>query len=70
MPMKNSLVPAAVVVMAGVAALCGGVASAADQNSFVANTAIDGPVLTFDWPAIEVGVGSYESIQGAGSRKA
>jgi L-aminopeptidase/D-esterase-like protein len=43
-----------------VAALCGGVATAADQNSLVANTAIDGPALTFDWPAIEVGVGSYE----------
>jgi L-aminopeptidase/D-esterase-like protein len=42
------------------AALCGGTATAADQNGLVANTAIDGPVLTFDWPAIEVGIGSYE----------
>jgi L-aminopeptidase/D-esterase-like protein len=58
--MNKSLVPASVAIIAGVAALCGGVAKAADQNSLVANTAIDGPVLTFDWPAIEVGVGSYE----------
>jgi hypothetical protein len=61
-------ITASVAIIAGVAA--GGVAAAADQNSLVANTAIDGPVLVFDWPAIEVGVGSYESIQGAGSRKA
>jgi hypothetical protein len=26
----------------------------------VANTAIDGPVLMFDWPAIEICIGSYE----------
>jgi L-aminopeptidase/D-esterase-like protein len=58
--MNKSLVPASVAIIAGVAALCGGVATAADQNSLAANTAIDGPVLTFDWPAIEVGVGSYE----------
>lgn len=32
----------------------------ADQSSLVAHTDIAGPVLTFDWPAIEVGVGSYE----------
>jgi L-aminopeptidase/D-esterase-like protein len=60
MAVKKSLVPASVAIMAGVAALCGGVAIAADQNGLVANTAIDGPVLTFDWPAIEVGIGSYE----------
>jgi len=53
------LVPASVAIIAGLAALCGGVATA-DQNGLVANTAIDGPVLTFDWPAIEVGIGSYE----------
>jgi hypothetical protein len=58
MPMKKSLLPVAII--AGAAALCGGVAAAADQNGLVANTAIDGPVLRFDWPAIEVGVGSYE----------
>jgi L-aminopeptidase/D-esterase-like protein len=57
--MKKSLVPASVAIIAGLAALCGGVATA-DQNGLVANTAIDGPVLTFDWPAIEVGIGSYE----------
>jgi L-aminopeptidase/D-esterase-like protein len=43
-----------------IAALSGDVASAADQGSLVPNTKIDGPVLTFDWPAIEIGVGSYE----------
>lgn len=58
--MNKSLMPASVAIMAGVALLCGGVATAADQNGLVANTAIDGPALTFDWPAIEVGVGSYE----------
>lgn len=61
--MKKSLLPASVAIIAiiaGVAALCGGVAAAADQNGLVANTAIEGPALTFDWPAIEVGVGSYE----------
>lgn len=58
MSMNKSLVLASVSIIS--AALCGGIATAADQNSLVANTAIDGPVLTFDWPAIEVGVGSYE----------
>jgi L-aminopeptidase/D-esterase-like protein len=58
--MKKSLAPASLAILAGVAALCGGVAAAADQNGLVANTAIEGPALTFDWPAIEVGVGSYE----------
>jgi L-aminopeptidase/D-esterase-like protein len=58
--MKKSLLPASVAIMTSVVALCGGIASAADQNSLVANTAIDGPVLRFDWPAIEIGVGSYE----------
>ncbi|MBV8699041.1 MAG: P1 family peptidase, partial [Bradyrhizobium sp.] len=36
------------------------VASAADQANLVPNTEITGPVLKFDWPAIEIGVGSYE----------
>ncbi len=35
-------------------------ADQSDQSNLVANTKISGPVLTFDWPAIEVGVGSYE----------
>src|SRR5947208_1605644 len=47
-------------IMAGVAALFADVAAAADQNGLVANTAIDGPTLTFDWPAIEIGIASYE----------
>jgi len=32
----------------------------ADQNALVPDTSINGPAVTFDWPAIEVGVGSYE----------
>ena len=60
MPVNKSSLLASVAIIAGVAALCGGVATAADQNGLIANTAIDGPALTFDWPAIEVGVGSYE----------
>jgi len=30
------------------------------QDQLLANTAVNGPVLTFDWPAIEIGIGSYE----------
>jgi len=40
--------------------LGGSVAANADQDGLVPNTSINGPTLTFDWPAIEVGVGSYE----------
>ena len=36
-------------------------AAAADQATLAINTAIDGPALTFDWPALEIGVGSYEA---------
>src|SRR5882724_12337220 len=59
--MKTSLMVVRPVV-AGMfcAGFLGGVATAADQSSLVPNTGINGPVLTFDWPAIEVGVGSYE----------
>jgi L-aminopeptidase/D-esterase-like protein len=32
----------------------------ADQAVLEANTKINGPVLTFDWPALQIGVGSYE----------
>src|SRR5258708_30757126 len=61
MPMKTSLMVVRPVV-AGMfcAGFLGGVATAADQSSLVPNTGINGPVLTFDWPAIEIGVGSYE----------
>jgi len=49
--------------MAAAGMLAGGlfnsVASAADQASLVPNTGINGPVLTFDWPAIEIGVGPH-----------
>jgi L-aminopeptidase/D-esterase-like protein len=31
-----------------------------DQGQLVPMTAITGPVLKFDWPALEIGVGSYE----------
>jgi len=41
--------------------LFGGVAAArADQSDLVPDTDSHAPVLTFDWPAIEVGIGSYE----------
>jgi len=46
-------------VLAGVV-LAGSVAANADQGDLVPNTSINGPALTFDWPAIEVGIGSYE----------
>jgi L-aminopeptidase/D-esterase-like protein len=55
----NRLLPSVATAIV-VTVLSGDVATAADQNALVANTAIDGPALTFDWPAIEVGVGSYE----------
>ena len=55
----NRLLPS-VATAIGVAVLSANAAIAADQNGLVANTAIDGPALTFDWPAIEVGIGSYE----------
>ncbi|MDR3537139.1 MAG: P1 family peptidase [Acetobacteraceae bacterium] len=35
-------------------------AAQADQDQLVVNTAIDGPVLKFDWPALQIGIGSYE----------
>lgn len=42
------------------ASLAGAATARADQASLVANTTISGPTLTFDWPALEIGVGSYE----------
>lgn len=33
----------------------------ADQSELIINTEIRGPVLTFDWPELEIGVGSYEA---------
>jgi len=32
----------------------------ADQSVLVANTTINGPTLSFDWPALEIGTGTYE----------
>jgi L-aminopeptidase/D-esterase-like protein len=48
----------AALAIAAVALSAGSVG--ADQSGLSATTAIDGPSLTFDWPAIEVGIGSYE----------
>jgi 6-aminohexanoate-oligomer endohydrolase len=36
------------------------VAAGAQQINLVPNTSIDGPALEFNWPAVEVAVGSYE----------
>src|SRR5436309_840389 len=58
--MNKRAVSGSAAVAAFIAALGGVAATAADQSGLVANTSIDGPVLTFDWPAIEVGIGSYE----------
>jgi L-aminopeptidase/D-esterase-like protein len=59
MTQKGSLLAAGVGVAS--ALLVGSTSPArADQASLVPVTSINGPVLTFDWPAIEIGVGSYE----------
>src|SRR5262245_26108600 len=50
-----AVVSGAVVVSA--ALLC---SAHADQGVLEANTKINGPTLSFDWPAIQIGVGSYE----------
>jgi L-aminopeptidase/D-esterase-like protein len=45
------------------AALAAGVLATgarAAQDQLVTNTAMDGPVLTFDWPEVQIGIGSYE----------
>jgi L-aminopeptidase/D-esterase-like protein len=60
MLVNKPLLSTSAATAAVVAVMIGGVATAADQNNLVPNTGIDGPVLTIDWPAIEVGVGSYE----------
>lgn len=41
-------------------AICAGGTASADQPGMVPHTAMEGPVLTFDWPAVQVGIGSYE----------
>ena len=33
-------------------------AASAEQDELAVNTAINGPVLTFDWPAVQIGIGS------------
>jgi L-aminopeptidase/D-esterase-like protein len=61
MPVNKSLPASLAIGAAFIFGLLGSVTAAdADQSNLVPNTRIDGPVLTFDWPAIEVGVGSYE----------
>lgn len=43
------------------AVLAGGIAAAsAGQDGLVPDTGVSGPALTFNWPTIEVGIGSYE----------
>src|SRR5260370_3028070 len=36
------------------------VSAGASQNHLKTDTAIHGPVLQFDWPAVQIGIGSYE----------
>jgi L-aminopeptidase/D-esterase-like protein len=48
--------------IAAAATIIAGVTNAADadQSKLIPDTQVIGPALTFDWPAIEVGIGSYE----------
>ena len=59
-PNRSTVVAAGVAAVATIGIVGSMSAYAADQDKLVATTSIDGPVLTFDWPAIEVGIGSYE----------
>ena len=47
-------------LLAGVAAALLATAAQAAQDQLVVNTAIGGPVLRLDWPAVQIGIGSYE----------
>jgi L-aminopeptidase/D-esterase-like protein len=38
-----------------------GATARADRGALAINTAATGPVLSFDWPALEIGIGSYEA---------
>jgi L-aminopeptidase/D-esterase-like protein len=58
MAVRKSLV--AVIAASAVIAIGVPAAAGADQANLVPNTKVDGPALTFDWPAVEVGVASYE----------
>ena len=49
---------AALSCLAATAVLAAG--ARAEQSDLKPNTAINGPSLTFDWPALQIGVGSYE----------
>ena len=55
-PAVRGLLRATALVMV----LCAGQPALTDQPGLIPSTAITGPVLTFDWPAVQVGVGSYE----------
>lgn len=46
--------------MGAAALLASPAAVRSDQNALIANTAINGPALSFDWPAIQVGAATYE----------
>jgi len=48
------------VAVSGIALIGATATAGAEQGNLVPNTAAGGPTLTFDWPAIEVGIGSYE----------
>ena len=49
-------------VLSGIVVVCTAVLcwARADQGVLEANTKINGPTLSFDWPAVQIGVGSYE----------
>jgi L-aminopeptidase/D-esterase-like protein len=49
------------VMMLGVLCALTRSAFAAGQDDLPINTEISGPVLNFDWPAVEIGIASYES---------
>src|SRR5262245_30852638 len=54
-PWKSAVLSGIVVVCTAVLCL-----AHADQGVLEANTKINGPTLSFDWPAVQIGVGSYE----------
>jgi L-aminopeptidase/D-esterase-like protein len=47
-------------LFAGLAAALLATAAEAAQDQLAINTATDGPVLRFDWSAVQIGIGSYE----------
>lgn len=60
-PRKSRLsTQGALFCLAVAAALASAAAASADQSTLVPHTQIQGPTLVFDWPAVEIGIGSYE----------